>query len=80
MVLETDNKYTPIQGFAPTKGGELSGVYTPDNTVAVKLGGDVTVTIDGSAVDYSAGEGMILVGGVEYTFSDTVAVHVMGTL
>ena len=80
MVLEKDSKYTPIQGFAPTSGGEVSGTYTPKNTVAVKLGGNVTITIDESDVDYTAGEGIILVAGVEYTFSVAVAVHVMGNL
>ena len=80
MRLEKDSGYTPIQGFAPTSGGQLSGSYTPKSTVAVRFAADVAVTIGSVAITYSAGEGLVLVKGTTYVFGTAVNVHVMGAL
>ena len=80
MRLEKDSGYTPIQGFAPTSGGQLSGSYTPKSTVAVRFAADVAVTIGSVAITYSAGEGLVLVKGITYVFGTAVNVHVMGAL
>ena len=80
MRLEKDSGYTPIQGFAPTSGGQLSGAYTPKSTVAVRFAADVAVTIGSVAITYSKGEGLVLVKGTTYVFGTAVNVHVMGVL
>ena len=66
--------------FAPISGDTLSGVHIPENSIAVRLGTDVSITIDGVTLDYVAGEGLVLVSGKEYTFSDSVDVHIMGII
>jgi hypothetical protein len=80
MKLVKDNDYIPVQGFAPINGTQLSGVYVPTTTIAIKVANNIGISIDGVEVIYSAGDGLILVKGVEYTFSDIIDVHVMGTL
>jgi len=80
MRLEKDSGYTPIQGFAPTSGGQLSGAYTPKSTVAVRFATEVEITIGAVVITYSAGEGLVLVKGITYTFGSAVNVHVMGAL
>lgn len=77
MNLLNDDNYAPIQGFAPKKGTTLSGVYIPTKTVAVMLGGDVNISIDGISLAYSEGAGIILAEGIEYTFDTSVNVHMM---
>ena len=66
--------------FAPIKGDTLSGTYTPNNSIAVRLGADVSITIDGITLDYVVGEGLVLVMGKEYTFSNSVDVHIAGII
>ena len=80
MLLKTDDRYVPIQGFAPNGGTSLTGTITPTTTVCVKLANDVTITIDSIPLYYSAGDGLVLVPGVAYTFSTSVNAHIMGTL
>lgn len=77
MALEKDSQYTPIQGFGPTSGVTLPTTYTPVVSVGVKLGADVTITIDGVAVDYAAGDGLILVKDITYTLSLATPAHLM---
>lgn len=77
MNLATDSNYSPIQGFAPTKGATLSGAYTPTKTECVKFGADVSISIGGISVPYLSGDGLVLVGGITYTFATSVNVHMM---
>lgn len=80
MELSRDNNDYRIQGFAPNGGGQLSGTYTPTNTVAVKFATDVEITIGSVPIVYSSGEGLVLSKGITYTFGTAVNVHIMGTL
>lgn len=80
MKLQEDLNYTPIQAFAPNNSGVLQNTVTPLNNVAVKLGADVKITINGVTLSYNSGEGLVLVGGVSYTFSVSTPVHIMGKL
>lgn len=77
MLLVDDKNGNTIQGFAPNKGVTYNGTVTVQKAIGAKLGSDVTITIDSKTVNYNAGEGIILIPGVSYTFSGSVDCHVM---
>ena len=77
MLLVDDKNGNTIQGFAPNKGATYSGTITVQRVTGVKLGSDVSITIDSKTVGYTAGEGIILVPGASYTFSASVNCHIM---
>ena len=77
MLLMDDKNGKTIQGFAPNKGVTYNGIITVTTITGVKLGVDVTITINSKMVDYSAGEGIILIPGIQYTFSGSVDCHIM---
>ena len=77
MDLISDKDGYKIQGFAPSKGVTYSGSVTVTQATGAKLGTDVNISIDSKIVRYTAGEGIILIPGVSYTFSDTVDCHIM---
>lgn len=77
MLLMDDKNGKTIQGFAPNKGITYSGTVTVTTITGVKLGGDVAITIGSKIVSYSAGEGIILIPTVQYTFSGSVDCHIM---
>ena len=77
MLLVDDKNGHTIQGFAPNKGVTYSGTVTVQKVTGAKLGIDVSITIDSKTVSYIAGEGIILIPGVSYTFSSSVDCHVM---
>lgn len=77
MLLVDDKNGHTIQGFAPNKGVTYSGAVTVQKVTGVKLGVGISITIDSKTVSYIAGEGIILVPGVSYTFSGSVDCHVM---
>ena len=77
MLLVDDKNGNTIQGFAPNKGITYSGAVTVQKVTGAKLGIDVSITIDSKTVNYTAGEGIILIPGVSYTFSGSVDCHIM---
>ena len=77
MLLVDDKNGHTIQGFAPNKGITYSGTVTVQEVTGAKLGSDVTIAIDSKTVNYTAGEGIILIPGVSYTFGLSVDCHIM---
>ena len=77
MLLVDDKNGHTIQGFAPNKGATYNGTVTVQKVTGAKLGIDVSITIDSKTVNYTAGEGIILVPGVSYTFGGSVDCHIM---
>ena len=77
MLLVDDKNGNVIQGFAPNKGVTYSGSVTVQKVTGAKLGSDISITIDSKTVNYTAGEGIILIPGVSYTFSGSVDCHIM---
>ena len=77
MLLVDDKNGNTIQGFAPNKGVTYSGTVTVQKVTGAKLGIDVSITIDSKTVNYTAGEGIILIPGVTYTFGSSVDCHTM---
>lgn len=77
MLLVDDKNGNTIQGFAPNKGITYSGTVTVQKVTGAKFGIDISITIDSKTINYTAGEGIILIPGVSYTFSGSVDCHVM---
>ena len=77
MLLVDDKNGNVVQGFAPTSGKTYQGEVTVNTPTAIKLGADVTITIDGKSVDYDEGFGLILIPNTTYIFSNNVDCHVM---
>ena len=77
MLLVDDKNGNTIQGFAPNKGVTYNGTVTVEKVTGVKLGSDITIAIDSKIVNYTAGEGIILIPGVSYTFGGSVDCHIM---
>ena len=77
MLLVDDKNGHTIQGFAPNKGITYSSTVTVQEVTGAKLGSDVTISIDSKTVNYTAGEGIILIPGVSYTFGSSVDCHIM---
>lgn len=77
MKLEKDISDFRIQGFAPNRGVSLSGTVVVTEPTVVKLGSDVSISIDNIPMGYSAGEGLILVPGISYIFSTSINCHIM---
>ena len=77
MLLVDDENGHTIQGFAPNKGVTYGGTVTVQKVTGAKLGINVSITIDSKTVNYTAGEGIILIPGVSYTFSGSVDCHIM---
>ena len=66
-----------LVAFCPKAGATYSGNVTVVETTAVKLWGNVTITIIGAAIEYLKGEVVIFVAGVTYVFSASTPVHIM---
>ena len=77
MLLVDDKNGNTIQGFAPNKGVTYSGTVTVQKVTGAKLGIDISITIDSKTVNYTAGEGIILIPGVSYKFGSSVDCHIM---
>ena len=77
MLLVDDKNGNTIQGFAPNKGATYNGTVTVQKATGAKLGSEVTITINSKTVNYTAGEGIILIPGVSYTFGSSVDCHIM---
>jgi len=77
MQLQKDKNGYKLQIFTPTVGTTLVSPYTPTKDEVVMVGADVTITIDGVAILYTAGSVVGLRGGASYTLSVSVAVHKM---
>ena len=77
MKLSTDEFGFRIQGFAPNTGKTYSGTVTVTTPTIVKFGGDVVITINGKAVTYYEGEGIVLLPNISYIFGTSVDCHIM---
>lgn len=77
MTLMRDDNAVAIVVFAPIHGVTLSGTVTPTDNRLVKLGADVTITIDSIDVSYSEGDIIGLRKNVSYTFSASTVAHEM---
>jgi hypothetical protein len=77
MRLKSDSNGSTIQGFAPHKGKTYSGAVVVNTITAIKFSADVAISISGKSVTYLAGDGIILVPNVTYTFGSSVDCHVM---
>lgn len=77
MDLVSDKNGYKIQGFAPSKGITYSGSVTVTQATCVKLGSDVSISINSKTITYSSGDGLIIVPGVTYVFGSSVDCHIM---
>jgi hypothetical protein len=75
MVLTKDDNGTRIQVFSINNGMELSTNFKCEEDLIVKLGSDVTITIDGFAVEYKAGDVIGLTKDKTYILSSSTIVH-----
>jgi len=66
-----------LMGFSPVFGKVYSGEVVVKLTTILKLGGDVSITINGVSCGYLDGEIVVLRAGIKYTFDSAVNCHVM---
>lgn len=77
MNLTYDDLGYRVQGFAPNRGATYTGVVIVQEITAIKFSADVVISISEKSVTYLAGDGIILVPNVTYTFGSSVDCHVM---
>jgi len=77
MKLNEDINGYKVQVFTPSSGVTIPTTYIPTKNETVILANDVTITLDGIAVDYIAGSVIGLKSNVTYTLSLATAVHKM---
>lgn len=78
MPMIRDNKNNVvIDAFSPSTASTYTGVITPLEPVAIRLGSDVTITINSLSLTYTEGEVLVLQPNVSYTFGTSTVVHIM---
>ena len=77
MNLVHDESGFRVQGFAPNRGATYTGTVTVTEVTAIRFGSDVTISISGKSLSYSAQDGIVMIPGVTYTFGSSVDCHVM---